>query len=273
MKMFLFGSNGMLGRYIKLYLQDKYDLSCLTRDDLDLSNSTEEDISSFLFENINKNDIIINASGLIKHRNAKPIEMIKVNSIFPQILANFKKTVGCEVIHITTDCVFNGNKGSYSEFDAHDCYDIYGRTKSLGESVFNTNIRTSIIGEEITNKLSLLEWVLSMEGGQVQGFQNHTWNGVTCLELAVLIHKIIEENTFWSGTRHIFSPNIVSKFSLIQDIVYVYKLKIDVRKTEAKNKCFRNLCSNSKPLIHKDIHQQLIEMKNFTLKETRKYDS
>ena len=267
MKLLIFGSNGMLGRYVKTYLQDKYELLLLTRKDLDLSKSTEQEILSFLVENTNKGDVIINASGLIKQRSVNPINMIKVNSIFPQILANFKESAGCEVIHITTDCVFNGNKGCYVESDPHDCYDVYGGSKSLGENIANTNIRTSIIGEELSNRFSLPEWVFSMEGRTIQGFQNHIWNGVTCLELAKLIHKIIENDIFWSGTRHVFSPKNISKFNLIEGIVQVYDLNINVEKIDSQNNCFRDLSSNDDPLIHKDIHEQLVEMRNFNLKE------
>jgi dTDP-4-dehydrorhamnose reductase len=267
MKVLVFGSNGMLGRYVKTYLEDKYDLLPLTRENLDLSKSTEKQILSFLADNVGKDDVIINASGLIKQRSVDPVDMIKVNSIFPQILAKFKELIGCEVIHITTDCVFNGSKGCYVESDPHDCYDVYGRSKSLGENNNNTNIRTSIIGEEVSNKFSLLEWVFSMEDQTIQGFQNHIWNGVTCLELAKLIHKIIEGDIFWSGTRHVFSPNSVSKSSLIERVIEVYGLNISVERVDSQNDCFRGLSSSDAPLIQKDIYEQLVEMRDFNLKE------
>tara|TARA_R110002126_G_scaffold29878_4_gene98273 strand:+ start:1348 stop:2160 length:813 start_codon:yes stop_codon:yes gene_type:complete len=267
MKVLIFGSNGMLGRYVKTYLQDKYDLISLTRNDLDLSKTTEEDILSFLFENTKRGDVIINASGVIKQRNKNPVEMIKINSLFPQILASFKEDSGCEVIHITTDCVFNGSGGAYNESDPHDCYDVYGKSKSLGESPVNTNIRTSIIGEELANKLSLVEWILSMEGRSIDGFHNHIWNGVTCLELAKLIHKMIEGDNFWSGTRHVFSPDKISKFRLIGVVTQVYGLNINIKKVDSQNNCFRNLSSNDAPLIHKGIYEQLVEMRDFNLKE------
>lgn len=273
MKLLLFGSNGMLGRYMKTYLQDIYEVVPLTRKDLDLSKSTPEEIMSFLSKNVCKGDVILNASGLIKQRKSKAIEMIKVNSLFPQILANFKTNIECEVIHITTDCVFNGIRGSYHETDAHDCCDVYGKSKSLGENVINTNIRTSIIGEEITNKLSLLEWVRSMHGGTIEGYQNHIWNGVTCLELAKLIDRVIKGKNFWKGTRHIFSPVDISKFSLIESIIKIYSLNIRLKKINSQEKCFRNLSSNSAPLIQKDIYRQLVEMREFNLKEREENDS
>ena len=106
-------------------------------------------------------------------------------------LAKIKKEHNCQVVHISTDCVFNGKKGNYNEEDDHDCLDVYGKTKSLGENPDLTIIRTSIIGEEITNKRSLVEWVKSNTSKEINGFIKHFWNGVTCLQLAKIIYKII----------------------------------------------------------------------------------
>ena len=267
MKIVLFGSNGMLGSYIKAYLKDKWQVMPLTRADLDLSRSDKEEIFSFLNNNIDRDDIIVNAAGLINQRHPSAIDSVKVNSVFPQILADFKIKKGCEVLHITTDCVFNGIEGSYTETDYHNCSDIYGITKSLGENCLNTNIRTSIIGEELNNKLSLLEWVLSMDGKVIDGYKDHIWNGVTCLELSKVISSIVENNKFWQGTRHIHSLNKVSKFDLINQIIEVYDLNIVVNKTKSKKSCYRDLCSNQPPIVEKDIRRQLVEMRQFNIKK------
>tara|TARA_Y100000593_G_scaffold4019_1_gene7985 strand:- start:145837 stop:146676 length:840 start_codon:yes stop_codon:yes gene_type:complete len=268
MKVILFGSNGMLGSYIETYLTDRHELVSYTRKDLDLSVVDEAEIISFLTKNVSSEDVIINASGIIKQRKYNSIEMLMVNSIFPQILSRFKKQVGCNVIHITTDCVFSGKDGNYVETDSHDCLDDYGKTKSLGENNGITNIRTSIIGEEIYNKLSLLEWVLSMEGKTLNGYTNHLWNGVTCLELSKFIDKIIENNLYWTGVRHIFSPDTVSKSRLIQMIRDVYELNIVVNETNAENKCYRNLSTNFGCVIQSSLYEQLQETRAFNLKKT-----
>src|SRR3989344_884617 len=218
MKVIIFGSNGMLGNYLQKYLSSKYKVFALTRDDIDVSRIDEFKLLQFMRNIIVKDDVIINACGIIKQRNYEVVDMIMVNGVFPHILAKFKDEVGCNVIHITTDCVFSGKKGLYIESDEHDCVDDYGKSKSLGENENLTNIRTSIIGEEKSNKRSLLEWVLSNKGKTLDGYENHIWSGVTCLELAKLIDSVIEGNTYWEGVRHIFSPDTISKYELVSMI-------------------------------------------------------
>lgn len=265
MKIILFGSNGMLGNYLKTYLKDKYEILALTRNDLDLAKEEESTILKYLHDNVSKEDVIINASGVIKQRSYELIDMIKVNSLFPHILAKVKKDIGCNVIHITTDCVFSGKRGSYYEYDKHDCLDDYGKSKSIGENPTLTTIRTSIIGEEIMNKKSLLEWVKSNKKSKVDGYENHSWNGVTCLELSKLIEKIISENSYWNGVKHVFSPMAVSKYRLVQMISEIYNLDITVEKITTQENCYRNLLSNKYTLIDKPLHDQLLELKNFKL--------
>lgn len=118
------------------------------------------------------------------------------------------------MIHPTTDCVFSGKKGGYVETDVHDELGSYGMSKSLGEPVGCTCIRTSIIGRELFNKKSFLEWVISNNNGTISGWSNHMWNGITCLEYCGVIEKIINEHLFWSGVKHIYSPTSVSKHEM-----------------------------------------------------------
>ena len=261
MKIVIFGSNGMLGNYLKSYLGKKYELLPLTRKDIDISIADESKLLQFMHDNINKDDIIINACAILKQDENNIIDMIKVNSLFPHILAKFKKEVGCNVIHITTDGVFSGKKGSYIESDEHDGIDVYGKSKSLGENPTITNIRTSIIGEEKTNNKYLLEWVISNKGKVIEGYENHLWNGVTCLELAKLIDRIIKDNKYWNGVRHVFSPDTVSKYELINMINKIYDLNITVNKKTTNNNCYRNLQTSFTPLINKSLYNQIAELK------------
>ncbi len=222
-------------------------------------------ISSEVKADIKKEDIIINACGIIKQRDYNPMEMIKINSLFPHILAKIKKEIGCNIIHITTDCVFNGIKGNYIETDLHDCLDDYGKSKSLGESPELTNIRTSIIGEEKLNKKSLLEWVLSNKNNTIDGYDNHLWNGVTCLELSKFIDRVITSNMWWNGTKHVFSPKSVSKYELVHMINQIYDLNITINKKSTIINCFRDLSTIYEPLITKELYEQLIDLKHFKI--------
>lgn len=267
MKCLIFGSDGMLGSYANLYLKKFYKVIPFTRKNFDISSSSKKDFFNYINKKIENVDLILNCAGIIKQRNVSDTEMIMVNSVFPHWLAELKNKLNCNIIHITTDCVYSGNKGKYSENDIHDCNDTYGKSKSIGENKNLTIIRTSIIGEEIKNKLSLLEWVKSNKNGRINGFENHYWNGVTCLELIKYIHDIINNNLFWSGVRNIFSPDTVSKYDLVSMISNVYDLNITIDK---KNTffCDRSLVSlyNTCP-INKKILNQIQDLKNFNIRD------
>lgn len=257
MKIFIFGSNGMLGSYLVQYLGSIYDVVPITRKDVDLN----EDFSLISKKyNFDSCDVVINAAGIIKQRNFKSEELIKVNSLFPHFLS----TLECNVIHITTDCVFSGKKGSYYEDSLHDCLDDYGKSKSLGECCDLTIIRTSIIGEEKHNKKSLIEWVKSNKNSTISGYLNHFWNGVTCLELSKQIESIINSNQYWKGVRHYHSPNTVSKYELVSCINKIYELDNNVNPIMAEY-CDRSLKTRYDTLVKKTIEEQILEMKQFNL--------
>lgn len=232
MTIYIFGSNGMLGNYIKLYLrQQKESVVCFTRNDLDVATVTYDKLHQ-LFANyiINEGDIIINCVGIIPQSKDINDTSIRsyffINSLFPNMLSTVALQYKMKFLHITTDCVFSGSKGKYLETDQHDETSVYGVSKSLGELSYNaTIIRTSIIGEEHKNKYSLLEWVKSYSGETINGFKNHYWNGVTCLQLAKIIDKIIKEDIWWQGVRHIFSPQSVTKCRLVEIINQEYRLE------------------------------------------------
>ena len=182
MNIFVLGSNGMLGRYVSTFLSKENNVINLTRNELDAETVAEEDITNILVDNkYSSGDVIVNCIGMIKPQVDKlgTVAAIKVNSLFPHSLANVGEKIGAKVIHITTDCVWSGQDGNYTEDTPHDALDVYGKTKSLGEPENCTVIRTSIIGEEINNGRSLVEWIKSQKDQSANGFPNHKWNGVT----------------------------------------------------------------------------------------------
>jgi dTDP-4-dehydrorhamnose reductase len=265
MKVFLFGANGMLGNYVRSYLsQNHIQVIPLTRKDFDLEELSVLSLKKFLEEKgIGSDDVIINCAGVIpqasKDRELSKRNYYKINSILPIILSMLTK----HMIHITTDCVFSGKKGSYHEYSTHDELNDYGTSKSLGELCDGTIIRTSIIGEELVNKRSLLEWVISNENRTINGYSNHFWNGVTCLQLAKIIHKIIIENTYWKGVRHIFSPTTVSKYELCAMISDIYELNIKVNEydTEKVDKSLSTVYEVQGNIP--ELKEQIKEMRNF----------
>ena len=272
MKVFVFGSTGMLGRYLCSYLKNNnfHNLSivALSRDELDLSNASEEDIKNILLKyNISYNDVVINAAGIINVVVDEVGDKItkQINSIFPKLLANVCEELNNRMIHITTDCVFSGEIGDYNEKSEHDCHDVYGKTKSKGEPNNCCVIRTSIIGEEVNHKRSLIEWIKSMKNKEANGFTNHTWNGLTCLELSKVIEKIIFNNWEWAGVRHIHSPDIVTKKELLSIVSSVYDLNINIVDKETEKNCYRSLSSlyDLEKYNIKTIEEQVKELHNF----------
>ena len=159
---------------------------------------------------------------------------------------------------------FSGKKGNYNEHDLHDEINNYGVSKSLGELCDATIIRTSIIGEELLNKRSLLEWVKSNKGGKVNGYNNHYWNGVTCLQLATIIKQMIESNIFWKGIRHVYSPRSVSKYELLKMINEVYQLNIEICKYNANDNIDKTITGKYKKIFNiPDLLIQIQLLKEF----------
>lgn len=266
MKIFVFGSTGMLGTYVSKYFSSKgYEVVPVSRKNIDITKVTD---SILMNSTISRGDVVINCAGLIKQRaGTTEYDFIKINSMFPHMLAMTCEAKGANLIHVSTDCVFDGATGGYNELDPHNATDIYGRSKSLGEPSFATVIRTSIIGEEKSNFLSLLEWVKSNKDSTVNGFTNHYWNGITCLKFAEVCDFIIGNNIFWSSVKHIFSPSVVNKYELVKMISDVYNLNINVVPVECQNKCDRSLTTVRKSIILQveDLKTQIQKMKEFKI--------
>lgn len=258
MKIYIFGSNGMLGNYLVKYLMSDFEVVPITRNEINLNGDLNLIREKY---NIVPEDVIINAAGVIKQRSYTTEELIKVNSLFPHFLSS----LGCNVIHITTDCVYSGNDGGYDEDSLHDCIDDYGKSKSLGECKDLTIIRTSIIGEELNNKKSLLEWVKSNKNKNINGYLNHFWNGLTCLELSKQISNIIKTNSYWKGVKHYFSPDTVNKYQLVSYINEIYSLGNEIVPV-MDNNCDRSLSSKYDCPVDTKIKDQIIELKNYGIK-------
>jgi dTDP-4-dehydrorhamnose reductase len=270
MKIFIFGSNGMLGNYCAKYLRKYFEIIEITRDTYDIMNLNNDSLKKlFLKFNLDKDDIIINCAGIIPQSNNRRILSneiyYKINSIFPILLSYKANEFNCKMIHITTDCIFNGDEGNYNEISKNSVINDYGISKYLGEFAECCILRTSIIGEEKYNKTSLIEWVKSNKNKEINGFINHFWNGVTCLELVKIIKIIIDKNIFWKGVRHIFSPTTISKYDLICFINEIYNLNIKINKFET-DKIDRSLSSiyNTKFDIP-EIYEQIKEQMEFNL--------
>lgn len=244
MIVFVLGATGMLGTYVSAHLKEsEYYVVGLTRNQIDASDLNVQISSILAAHGAKEGDVVINCIGTIKPQVDKlgDVNAIKVNSLFPHLLSDVCQKKDYKLIHITTDCVFSGADGNYNEEALHDCTDVYGKTKSLGEPSNCTVVRTSIIGEEFRTSRSLIEWVKSENGNTINGFLNHQWNGLTCYQTAKVFEDIIRNNKYWNGVRHVHSPNSLNKYELVSSIVKAHQLNITVNPVDAKTKCDRSL--------------------------------
>jgi dTDP-4-dehydrorhamnose reductase len=174
---------------------------------------------------------VINCVGVIKQRTeaASPLPSITINSLLPHKLAQMVARWGGRVIHFSTDCVFNGERGCYTEEDQPDARDLYGKTKFLGEvAVANAlTVRTSIIGRELTEHRSLLDWFLAQKQKTIRGYRRVTYSGVTTNFLAQLVASIIEEHPGLSGLYQASSEPI-SKYNLLCLLREAYSLDVQI---------------------------------------------
>lgn len=216
-------------------------------------------------------DIVINCIGLIKQLPlaSDPLSAITVNSQLPHRLSMVCRTAGARMIHISTDCVFNGARGNYSEGEPSDAHDLYGRSKYLGEVEYPhcLTIRTSIIGHEFKGKLGLVEWFLAQKG-PVKGFERAIYSGLTTIEMTRIINEYVIPNPDLNGVYHVSSVP-VSKYDLLKLIAEKYGKNIEILRDREfvidrslRSERFRSITGYSPPSWTKlieDMHHDYID--------------
>ena len=177
--------------------------------------------------------IVINCVGLVKQLDdaKSPLSAIPINSILPHRLAQLCSLTGVRLVHLSTDCVFSGDKGMYTEDDLPDARDVYGRTKLLGEVNYSHSItlRTSIIGHELTTSHSLICWFLAQEG-RTRGFSRAVFSGFPTVEIARIIDEIVVPRPDLHGLYHL-SATPIDKFSLLKLVSEAYGKSIEIEKS------------------------------------------
>jgi dTDP-4-dehydrorhamnose reductase len=181
-------------------------------------------------------DVMINCIAVIKQRAEAmdAIQSISLNALLPHRLAATCAAWGGRLIHFSTDCVFNGQRGDYTEADIPNAQDLYGRTKHLGEVIADNalTLRTSIIGRELGTFTSLLEWLLSQNRGTVKGFKRAIYSGITSNHLAGLVGDLIERQPQLTGLYQVAADKI-SKYELLLLLRDAYRLDVEVLPDEA----------------------------------------
>lgn len=165
-----------------------------------------------------KPDVILNCIGITKRREEpqNPIPSIILNAMLPHKLAKMSADLKAKLIHFSTDCVFDGRTGRYSDDAPTNATDLYGRTKALGEVTGNSvlTLRSSFIGKELREGTELLEWFLSQKNA-VRGFKNAIYTGLTTLELCRVIERLLLDYPDASGLYNVSSEPI-NKFDLLR---------------------------------------------------------
>jgi dTDP-4-dehydrorhamnose reductase len=237
------GASGMLGHKVLQILSQRFEAYGTVRSGGDLVRRVAPEARA-VFEGIAASDLdgvarvfrdvepnaVVNCIGIIKQDPAAsdPVASIRVNSLFPHELAVLSAQAGARLIHVSTDCVFSGSRGRYTESDLPDATDLYGRSKLLGEvDAPALTLRTSIIGHELDGRRGLLEWFLAQRGGVVRGFRRAIFSGLSTIAFARILGDLVQRHTTLTGLWHVAATPI-SKHDLLVLIRDTLDLDINV---------------------------------------------
>ncbi|MFN2744748.1 SDR family oxidoreductase [Bacillus sp. z60-18] len=271
MRLLILGGNGMAGHVLKEYFSAKEhyevfwtqrqtlpnDLNCFF---LDAANTDE---LKKLLQKV-KPDAVINAVGILNDAaRQRLVEAIHINSVLPHLLSEMSSIYDYRLIHISTDCVFSGAKGKYTETDAKDGSSIYAQTKSLGEVTDGQNltVRTSIIGPELKDGIGLFHWFMKQKNS-VHGYKNVFWNGLTTLELAKAIEQLLTSNV--NGLIHLTGNRFISKYELLVLINQTFSKGITVT-PEYRTRSDKSLVMTREDVPYQPVgyEQMLAELKQW----------
>lgn len=244
MKVLILGGSGMLGHKLTQVLAARFETWATFRGSANVMFERRRSVGDVSADNfasvVNalsevEPDTVVNCIGIVKQDKAAKdrYQSIAINSLFPHQLARECAARGVRLIHLSTDCVFNGSRGNYNENDISDAEDIYGRTKWLGELEYENclTIRTSMIGRELRGNHGLLEWFLSQRGKTVRGFKRAIFSGFTTIALSEIIGNVIENPNDLHGVWHVAAEPI-SKFDLLAMIKQAFQLDIEIEPDE-----------------------------------------
>jgi dTDP-4-dehydrorhamnose reductase len=243
-KVLVLGNKGMLGHVLYEAFQandntKKYDVIGINRsvDNTDNNSYTLDALNLDKLDRFIKNQepkYIVNCIGsLVEASINKPSLAIQTNSLLPHFLNEISEKYNFKLIHISTDCVFDGKKGKYKESDKKTETNYYGLTKNLGEinNSRNLTIRTSIIGPELKLKpTGLFDWIMSQKTKTINGYSNAIWSGLTTLELSKFIIWSLDKDI--NGIVHATNSIGISKYDLVKLTDQVFDLKINLLKNK-----------------------------------------
>ena len=249
MKVLVLGAGGMIGSAMFRVLgsYDEYDVWGTIRNKIYINMFSSQEAQKVVIveelmrtNNISKllhclkPEVVINCVGLTKHHQGShdPQIALPINALFPHKLADLSSLIGAKVIHISTDCVYSGDDGPYTEDDKLDAIDMYGKSKYLGElnRVNTVTLRTSTVGHEYTTNYGLLEWFLT-QNNSCKGYANALFSGLTNIEFAKVVAEFVLPQEGLSGIYHVGGHEI-DKFKLLKIFSSIYEKEIEIIKDE-----------------------------------------
>jgi dTDP-4-dehydrorhamnose reductase len=271
MKILVIGAQGMAGHVVVKYLkQQGHSITTSARSNSNININIEKiSHNDSFFTMLTDYNFVINCVGLlVKDSIDRPDRAAIINSWFPHYLEYNLKNSTTRLIHLSTDCVFDGKKGEYVENDIHTEMNAYGSSKSNGEVNNNKDItfRMSIIGPELkTTGTGLFNWIATNPNKQLQGWENAWWNGITTLQLAKCIDQYISDPKI-SGVYHLISnDNKINKYDLLCKINDIFSLDKTIVKIEGPKPVNKILIDTRKEIDFKipNYDIQLQELKKF----------
>ncbi|MBP7820391.1 MAG: SDR family oxidoreductase [Candidatus Methanofastidiosum sp.] len=274
MKILILGSDGMLGHVVKTYFEERgHEIVCTNRNDkesnlyFDITNSVSG--IDKIVENV-KPEVLINCIGILnKVAEEHKALAILINSYLPHYLDELSAKAGFKLIHVSTDCVFDGKVGGYDEHSIPNETNMYGRSKALGEVINDRSVtlRTSIVGPDINkNGVGLFQWFMTQEG-EVGGYDNVIWTGVTTMWFARCMEIAIEKNL--TGLHHCVNNETISKYDLItlfkkyfdKDIIINHNPDVVSKKTLVRTDASFDFGIPSYEQMVKEMREWVIEHK------------
>jgi len=228
------GANGMLGHEAIRVLAPDFEVWGACRQPQDLPDlgvprermlggldATRADSAYALIDRVHP-DLVLNAAGIVKQRAAAKaaVPSIVVNSLWPHLLADACAVHGARMVHVSTDCVFSGSRGHYVEGDVPDDFDLYGRSKLLGEVTDRDNVvtlRTSMVGWQLGEPTGLVAWFAAHRNEPLKGFTKAVFSGLTTRALTETIRDVLLPDVTLSGLWHVASDPI-DKYTLLVDL-------------------------------------------------------
>ena len=239
-KILILGATGLIGHqtFLRLKARSDFDVYSMAYqrkidDETILLDARDEHLLEKKIAEI-RPDIIVNCMGiLISQANEDPAHAIFLNAYIPHLLKNIANILNAKLVHISTDCVFSGKKGSYVETDLKDADDIYGRAKGLGEvtDTPHLTLRTSVVGPELKQGEELFHWFMSQQG-TITGFTKALWSGVTTLELAKAVEWAIDNDI--KGLYQVTNRTPINKYELLMLFKKLTNKAIEIEAVEGR---------------------------------------